>query len=291
MTVSIIIPTFNRAHLWKKQTMLSCLIRQTKAPFEVLLCDDNSSDDTIQTLRDQFLKMSLPFRVRLFRSKVEKKLSIQGPALAENILFKEASGDIILHVDDDGAFSTMAVQFIESVTHGKQSAAYFGQIEFVDVETGWPTKLRDSRLEFYPAAAGVYPMVKDQLHAWGAIWAAPRSVLLDLGGHEISNAMYRGNDSRLGYRLRAVAPCYFVTHREFRFQHYGLPTQYVLTHGEQMRGKGREERYQAAQDMKTYRETHVTPHLGNWKPVLIANGGMDFWKSGKLDGLYEEVKV
>lgn len=284
MSISVIIPTFNNANRWEGRQLVDSLWCQSFKPSELLICDDGSTDDTVEVLKD-IAYNHWPFRIRLFQRTKPRTSENTGPGLAENFLFSMAEAQAILHLDDDGLVDRRLVEFAESLD---RSACYWGQIEFID-ENGKKLSHRDSRREHYPAGDGVYPMRKGNMHAWGSLWCAPTELLRKIGGHDMPEV--RAQDSRTGFRLQEFSPGYYVTKPEFVFRHFGLPTQYRLTHGQEMRGKSQEAKFKAAQDMKTYRETHVTPHLGNWKPVLIANGGMDFWKSSALAGLYEEVKV
>lgn len=85
--VSIIVPTFNRAHMLHQS--VSTLLEQTVAPFEVIVVDDGSSDPTQEVAR------ALPAPVRCIRQ------DNAGKAAAVNRGLSEARGDLIWLFDDD----------------------------------------------------------------------------------------------------------------------------------------------------------------------------------------------
>jgi len=87
---SIIIPTYNRKESLR-ETLLS-LTRQTWPAdrFEVIVVDDGSTDGTEEIAKDKF-----PFTLRYVRQ------SNQGSAVARNTGAKQASGDVLIFLDDD----------------------------------------------------------------------------------------------------------------------------------------------------------------------------------------------
>jgi|ERR1700722_1724123 len=288
VTVSVIIPSFNDAEHWRDGKLLEALACQTIPPLEVLVVDDASTDDTVEVLKKELLGHDWPFSASVFRRLTPRTLEGGGPGWAENVLFKEAIGSILIHLDADGVPDTGMVELVieQRITETPQRVLW-GQIDFYDEQTG--VKLhRDPRLDYFPAEPGVYRMPKTPLLAYGAIWAAPRKMLRELGGHNHELSDYRAQDARLGMRLMGCISNFFVTDPRFRFDHYGVPTQYALMHRKEG-GLTREGRRQAAEDMKRFRETHISPILGNWKPELIANGGRMFWDSKVLVGAYEEI--
>src|SRR3954466_15226254 len=91
ISVSVIIPTFNRAH------MLTCAIesalRQTRSPDEIVIVDDCSTDNTQQLLESW--KRGEP------RIKVISHTVNQRPAGARNSGVLNASGDVVAFLDSD----------------------------------------------------------------------------------------------------------------------------------------------------------------------------------------------
>lgn len=89
---SVIVPTFNQA---ARSTLAvqSLLAQESKQPYEVLVVDNNSTDDTQD--RIQRLREHAP---RTLRYLFEKH---QGASLARNAGIRAARGDILAFIDDD----------------------------------------------------------------------------------------------------------------------------------------------------------------------------------------------
>lgn len=291
-SVSLVIPTYNRRDMWEKGALFRTIMAQSVYPKELLVCDDGSNDGQLDLIRAELLNTPLPFEARLFRVNRERHLDGGGPGVAENVLFREASGDVILHADDDGMLDRKLVEYVERLAVSQRPAAYWGKLAFLDPFTHEALQHADSRTASYPPVPGVYQLRKSAHDAWGALWAAPARVIRELGGHGSEDCAYRGNDSRLGHRLGYVLPSYYSTERAMTFRHFGVPTQYGLLHqpvsalsGEQ----AREARHQAALQVKRFRQTHRMPQLGNWRPEVTVNSGAAFWSSTWFDGLYEQI--
>lgn len=87
MTVSIIIPTYNRAHLLAES--IDSVLRQTYQDFEVFVVDDGSIDQTAEIVR------SYGDRVRFIQQEH------MGPNAARNRALAESKGRYIALLDDD----------------------------------------------------------------------------------------------------------------------------------------------------------------------------------------------
>ena len=89
---SVIVPTFNRA-AGLTLAVKSLLAQDSKLPYEVLVVDNNSTDDTRE--RIQRLREHAPGKLRyLFEEK-------PGVSLARNTGIRAARGDILAFMDDD----------------------------------------------------------------------------------------------------------------------------------------------------------------------------------------------
>ena len=94
MKLSVIICTYNRAkYLYN---LLKSIAQNTlgKNNFEVLLIDNNSNDNTISVL-EQFKTDFPEMEIRYF---FENR---QGLSFARNRGIKEATGEVLVYVDDD----------------------------------------------------------------------------------------------------------------------------------------------------------------------------------------------
>lgn len=113
MNISIVIPAFN-ASKTILQTLQSC-IDQTCKPYEIIVVDDCSTDNTAEIIR-QF-----PYPVILLIQKTN-----QGPASARNVGWNYATGDIITFLDADDTFHPKKLETISKTFEQHQSAVFVG---------------------------------------------------------------------------------------------------------------------------------------------------------------------
>lgn len=94
MKISVAVCTYNRSEILKKS--LYSLINQSFASedYEIIVIDNNSSDDTKNVCSD-FISKNKTFNIRYF---FEPK---QGLSYARNMALKKSKGEIILYTDDD----------------------------------------------------------------------------------------------------------------------------------------------------------------------------------------------
>jgi glycosyltransferase involved in cell wall biosynthesis len=85
--VSVVIPTYNRGH--SVCEAVASALAQTVSPFEVIVADDGSTDDTRDRLR--------PYSTRI----VYRYQENQGVSAARNLGIKEARGEFIAFLDSD----------------------------------------------------------------------------------------------------------------------------------------------------------------------------------------------
>lgn len=89
--VSIVLPTYNRAHIVSRA--LQSVLNQTYHDFEIIVVDDGSTDNTEEIIRNVACKDS---RVKYFRNNKNK-----GPSGARNVGINLAKGEFIAFQDDD----------------------------------------------------------------------------------------------------------------------------------------------------------------------------------------------
>lgn len=88
--VSVIIPTYNRAN--DLQRCLESLINQSYKNFEVLVCDDGSTDHTEEIVKKFESKLTIQYI---------KDVNFGGPAKPRNNGIKKAKGNVIAFLDSD----------------------------------------------------------------------------------------------------------------------------------------------------------------------------------------------
>jgi len=115
--VSIVIPTYNRSALLRS-TVDSVLNQDTQTTFEVILIDNNSSDDTKDVVAS--LIETYPGKVRYV---VERK---QGNAHARNRGIEEARGAIVAFVDDDVTVDKNWLTSLKTILDARSDLSFVG---------------------------------------------------------------------------------------------------------------------------------------------------------------------
>jgi glycosyltransferase involved in cell wall biosynthesis len=88
--ISVIVPTYNRARDLAR--CLDSLVAQTFKDFEVLVCDDGSTDDTPQVVQRYAGKLDLTYHWAE---------NFGGPARPRNVGLQKARGDYVAFLDSD----------------------------------------------------------------------------------------------------------------------------------------------------------------------------------------------
>jgi len=115
--VSVVIPTYNRSALLRS-TVDSVLNQDTQTTFEVIVIDNNSSDDTKDVVAS--LIETYPGKVRYV---VERK---QGNAHARNRGIEEAKGAIVAFVDDDVTVDKNWLTSLKTILDARSDLSFVG---------------------------------------------------------------------------------------------------------------------------------------------------------------------
>ena len=92
MKISVVIPAYNRSSTIRE--CLDSVVRQTLLPYEVLVVDDGSTDDTVKTVADFGLQQQVSIRCLSLPGN-------RGAQAARNQGIREAQGDWIAFQDSD----------------------------------------------------------------------------------------------------------------------------------------------------------------------------------------------
>ncbi len=103
--VSVVVCTFNRA-VFLRKCLASLLNQENFPPFEVVVVDNNSTDDTAKVVAEARQETALPFQY-IF-------LAEMGLSLARNVGIQAARGSIIAFIDDDAVAEPSWVQEIQN---------------------------------------------------------------------------------------------------------------------------------------------------------------------------------
>ncbi len=129
-TVSVIVPTFNRAELIK--TSVRSVLNQTYQDFEIIIIDDGSTDDTekvVKNLNDD--------RIRYIRHERNK-----GAPAARNTGIRSARGKYLAFQDSDDEWMPEKLE--------RQMAIFRGAVSDVGVVYSGFWKVKDNKRLYFP---------------------------------------------------------------------------------------------------------------------------------------------
>ncbi len=156
MKVSIVIPVYNeQTHL---KACLESIKAQTTSPFEVIVVDNNSTDDTVGVAK-QFNFVTIISEKR------------QGVVHARSTGFNVAKGDIIGRIDADTILEKDWILNVKRIFKDKTISAVSGRINYYDCI--WP-KL-SSKLDLFFRRWLASKMKQDEMFLQGANMALRRS--------------------------------------------------------------------------------------------------------------------
>jgi glycosyltransferase involved in cell wall biosynthesis len=128
MLVSIICPTFNRAFLLRE--LLESLIAQEYRPFEVVVVDDCSTDNTEAMIKEYFAAHSYDQRVSCVYDMLRTR---HGAQVARNRGVDLAQGDALMFVDSDDVIASDGLQTLARYLNGHAECSYvYGKVVQTD---------------------------------------------------------------------------------------------------------------------------------------------------------------
>jgi glycosyltransferase involved in cell wall biosynthesis len=178
--ITIAICTYNRSDALEG-SVSSSFDQETTFPFDVLVVDNNSTDDTQQVLQE------LKSRYPALRCVREEK---QGLSHARNRALEESSAEIVAYIDDD---CFLLPGWLQAIWEGFDApdVGIVGGITHVgypdDERPDWMTTSIEGLLGYHYEG----PDKKECLAAYGGNMAMRRQLVLDLGGFE-TNLGYAG---------------------------------------------------------------------------------------------------
>ncbi|MGD9718978.1 MAG: glycosyltransferase family 2 protein, partial [Sulfurimonadaceae bacterium] len=110
--ISIVLATYNGERYLDKQ--LDSLVQQTVAPYEIIICDDNSQDNTLSIA--QKYKTKLPLKI--YKNEVNLGFTKNFEAALQ-----KATGDFILPCDQDDIWESTKLETLLAAI-GKNSLVY-----------------------------------------------------------------------------------------------------------------------------------------------------------------------
>ena len=270
VTTSVIIPTRNRAEIWRSGWLLDSLRAQTEPPDELIVAIDHTEDDTLTAIQDQIYCRNPPFPVRILEVISPRPGPNPASAVPDNCLFAAATSAILVHLDDDIAIKPAFCRRVHALLELPPRAVIWAELRFVHGDLSPRTdhppvdrrRVMATRHRWPTLADGAARLPAHWPVHWGGAWATRRSDVLAIGGHDLSLAGYRNADARLGNRLvRAGLASYITTTDDLRADHLGT----------------------------THRTT--TRVTGPTSGPAIANGGYAYWTSQACRQSYREIRV
>jgi glycosyltransferase involved in cell wall biosynthesis len=128
LTVSVVIPTHNSSATIVRA--LDSIARQTQAVHEVIIVDDASSDDTLESVRDYAARSPLPIVV----DRLEQNL---GPGATRNAGWNRATGDLVAFLDADDAWHPRKVESQVSVMTAHPNVVMTCHAHRFDIDGEW----------------------------------------------------------------------------------------------------------------------------------------------------------
>jgi len=186
--VSVIIPCFN-----SEKTILKTLEALEKQnfdkPFEILICDDGSKDNTVKIAKQFAKKSKIP--VRVFAN------PHQGPAWQRNFGAKKAKGKIIVFTDSDcipgkNWLKEMVKPIEKGIAHGVQGTyktlnkeSLIARFEGYEIEKRHERMKKQKYIDFIGTFSAAYL----------------KEVFLKFGGFDTRFKTASGEDPELSYRI------------------------------------------------------------------------------------------
>lgn len=268
MTLSVIVPTRNRAELWRSGWLLDSLCAQTQVPDELVVALDHTEDDTLGVIRPR----ALPFHTRILEVLSPRPTGDPASAVPDNCLFAAATGDILVHLDDDCAIGSDFCRRAGVHFTSRPRSVIWAHLCFTNADHS--LIIDHPPVDRRPAWAAKHrwPYLTDRIFElppgwcvhWGGAWAAPRAEILAIGGHDLTLAGFRNADARLGNRLvRAELTSYVTSTSDLGADHLGTTHHARRRRGDRSRG----------------------PTSG----PRIANGGPAYWTSDACRQSYREI--
>lgn len=212
--VSVVIPTLNRASTLA--TTIDRIAHQTvgRDVYEILVIDNNSTDHTQRLLGE---------KMRAFPNLRAFPQPKPGAAATRNVGIREASGEIILFIDDDIFAEPDLIENHLKYHQENRDASVIGSVEsrWLDSTDPFLRYLRDRGIFNPYSIARNRPMDFSYYHTGNV--STSRKLLQEVGGFNEEFRMYGMEDIELGYRLEKRG-CRMVPGLSARGRHEYFPT-------------------------------------------------------------------
>lgn len=158
MKISIIIPTYNRATLLRDS--VDSVVEFVVCDFEILVCDDGSTDDTESVCAEYAAK-----GVEMVYTHSEERLGAQ---VARNRGLRQASGDAVMFMDSDDALAGPGImELVDALERDPELGYAYGKVVKTDsnLKPFDPVRVTGSVFEMLPRELAGY-----HWHTMGALY-------------------------------------------------------------------------------------------------------------------------
>lgn len=197
--VSVIIPTYNRAH--HVLDILDALEKQTYRDFEVVMSNDGSSDNTAEVLATNAPKYSFPIKVLNNPN--------GGRALCRNRGVEAAEGTLLVFYDDDCRPNPQSIECHVQFHNSHPNALLDGpaMYEMARIEGDFQRWRALREHSWYPKSQE--PILKTKASLTGANKSVPKAIFQQLGGFK--SGLNDGEDFEFAFRAmhKFNYPIYF----------------------------------------------------------------------------------
>jgi glycosyltransferase involved in cell wall biosynthesis len=233
--VSVIIPTYNRAHLI--EGALASVLRQEYRPLEIIVVDDGSIDDTSDLMARKYPHLSY---VRQANS---------GPSIARNHGVRLSSGEIIMFLDSDDEWLPGKVSRQVNLLQDAGPSACCCVTNAILRDTNGKNQFSFDVAEMYPLlATGLWTNPAEVLASrflfFNQVVAVRRDAIVECGG--FNEHLMLLEDWDLALRLSVLGPWAYTT-EPFAVWNPGSNESLVT---------------RAAKDRISLRESSLTVHQG-----------------------------
>ena len=189
--ISVVIPTFGKALLLER-TLSALEAQDEEGPWEVIVVDDASADETPKLLR--YWERRLPLRTL-------RQAENQGRARARNRGWHAASGDTVLFLDDDILLEKTALS-THAAAQRRQAGAWLGEVRSAPAIVDSPLfDYLDSRGVAKESPGGPVPA----RYFLTQNVSLPHSALEMVSGFDEHFGAYGFEDMELAFRLEEMA--------------------------------------------------------------------------------------
>jgi glycosyltransferase involved in cell wall biosynthesis len=185
--ISVIVPVYNGGNFL--QRCLEALFASDYAPFEVIVVDDGSTDESAAIARARGARV------------IESERPRSGPAAARNLAAKQAKGDVLLFVDADVVVKTDTLSKVaDRFAQRPEISALFGSYDDEPFEKNFLSQYKNLQHHFVHQTSN-----SEASTFWAGLGAVRRDVFLSVGGFDCERyAVPSIEDIELGVRLRAA---------------------------------------------------------------------------------------